>query len=159
MRCGSSSPLGVVQITVPTGSSDGAWLALRAALWPEASQAEQLTGMADAIARGHYVRIAVTVDGLALGLVEAAKRVDYVSGTSSAPVAFIEGLYVVPEARCRGVARALVDAVAKWASDEGCTELASDALLDNRAAHAVHLALGFEETERVVYFHRLLHDV
>ena len=118
-----------------------------------------IVGMADAMARGHYVRIAVTVDGSALGFVEAAKRVDYVNGTSSSPVAFIEGLYVVPEARCRGAARTLVEAVAKWASHERCIELASDALLDNRTAHAVHDALGFEETERVVYFRRPLHAV
>jgi aminoglycoside 6'-N-acetyltransferase I len=147
-----------MQITVPTGSTDRAWLALRSALWPDASAAEQLSGMADAIARGHYVRIA-TVDGSALGLVEAAKRVDYVNGTSSSPVAFVEGLYVAPQVRRRGIARALVEAVARWASREGCTELASDALLDNRTAHAVHHALGFEETERVVYFRRPLRDV
>jgi aminoglycoside 6'-N-acetyltransferase I len=159
VRDRSASPLGAMQITAPTGSGDHAWLALRSALWPGASEAEQLSGMADAIARSHYVRIAVTVDGSALGLVEAAKRVNYVNGTSSSPVAFIEGLYVVPEARRRGVARALVEAVAKWASQEGCTELAFDALLDNRTAHAVHRALGFEETERVVYFRRPLHDV
>jgi aminoglycoside 6'-N-acetyltransferase I len=34
----------------------------------------------------------------------------------------------------------------------GCTELASDALLDNQTSHAMHEALGFVETERVVYF-------
>lgn len=146
-----------MQITPPTGTGDSAWLALRSALWPETSDAEHIAGMADAIARGHYVRLARAPGGQALGFVEASKRTDYVNGTSTSPVAFLEGLYVVPDARRQGVARALVEAVVKWASDEGCTELASDALADNRAAHAVHRALGFKETERVVYFLRALH--
>jgi len=147
-----------MQIIPPEGRADRAWLALRAALWPEASEAEHLSGMADAIVRRHCVRLAVTPGGSALGFVEASKRVDYVNGTSTSPVAFLEGLYVVPDARRQGIARALIEAVATWASDEGCSELASDALIDNGAAHAVHRALGFQETERVVYFLRALRD-
>jgi len=148
-----------MRITPPIGSADSAWLALRLALWPDASEAEHLSDMADAIGRGHYVRLAVARDGSALGFVEASKRVDYVNGTSSSPVAFLEGLYVVPNVRRQGIARTLVESVVKWALDAGCTELASDALLDNRAAHAVHRSLGFEETERVVYFRRALEDI
>jgi aminoglycoside 6'-N-acetyltransferase I len=153
-----TSPFGIMQITPPDGSADGAWLALRLALWPDVSEAEQLLGMTDALARGHYVRLAVTASGSAVGLVEASKRVDYVNGTSSSPVAFLEGLYVVPASRRQGVARVLVQSVVKWALAEGCSELASDSLLGNSAAHAAHRSLGFEETERVVYFRRALHD-
>jgi len=147
-----------MRITAPHGSADGAWLALRLALWPDASEAEQLSGMTDALARGHYVRLAVTASGSAVGFVEGSKRVDYVNGTNSSPVAFLEGLYVVPASRRQGVARALVESVVKWALAEGCSELASDSLIDNSEAHATHRALGFVETERVVYFRRGLHD-
>jgi aminoglycoside 6'-N-acetyltransferase I len=147
-----------VQLTAPQGSADRTWLALRLALWPDASEAEHLSGMADTLARGHYVRLAVTESGTVVGFVEAAKRVDYVNGTNSSPVAFLEGLYVVESARRQGVARALVESVVRWALAEGCSELASDSLLDNTGAHAAHRALGFEETERVVYFRRALHD-
>jgi aminoglycoside 6'-N-acetyltransferase I len=146
-----------MRITPPTGSADSAWLALRLALWPDAKEAEHLSAMADATARGHYVRLAVAADGAALGFVEVSKRVDYVNGTSSSPVAFMEGLYVVPSARRRGIARTLLASVVQWSVREGCTELASDALIDNCSAHTVHRALGFEETERVVYFRRALH--
>jgi len=140
----------------PRGRDDRAWLALRIALWPEGSEADHLDGMADMLARGHYVRLAVTATGVAVGLVEAAKRVDYVNGTTTSPVAFLEGLYVVPEWRRRGVARTLVDSVVDWALQEDLSELASDSLIDNVAAHTAHRALGFEETERVVYFRRPL---
>jgi aminoglycoside 6'-N-acetyltransferase I len=129
---------------------------MRAALWPESSDAEHLLGMADALARGHYVRLARVGNGVALGFVEASKRVDYVNGTDSSPVAFLEGIYVAPAFRRQGVARALVDAVVDWARKQGCRELASDSLLPNIDAHAAHRALGFEETERVVYFRKVL---
>jgi aminoglycoside 6'-N-acetyltransferase I len=151
--------LGNLELSAPQGSRDNEWLALRAALWPDASDADHFRGMADALARGHYIRLARGGGGVALGFVEASKRVDYVNGTDSSPVAFIEGIYVVPEFRRQGVARALVDAVVHWAKEKGCRELASDSLLLNIEAHAVHRALGFDETERVVYFRKVLPDV
>ena len=52
------------------------------------------------------------------------------------------------------VTAALVSAVADWARSVGCLEFASDAALDNEASHAVHRALGFAETERVVFFRK-----
>jgi aminoglycoside 6'-N-acetyltransferase I len=147
-----------IRLTVPQGSGDRAWLALRSALWPGESDAGQPSATADVLARGYYVRLAVSSSGTAVGFVEASKRVDYVNGTSSSPVAFLEGLYVVPESRRQGVARVLVESVMEWVLRQGCSELASDSLLDNSAAHAAHRALGFEESERVVYFRRALRD-
>ena len=93
-----------------------------------------------------------------VGFAEASVRRDYVNGTESSPVAFLEGLYVIPEARRTGIARSLVAEVVRWAQGAGCRELASDALLDNHVSHAVHRALGFEETERVVFFRKLLQN-
>lgn len=94
--------------------------------------------------------------GLAAGFVEASLRTDYVNGTSSSPVAFLEGLYVMPEHRRQGLASALVAAVEAWADSLGCQEFASDAAIDDELSHAVHKALGFRETERVVFFRKAL---
>jgi len=113
--------------------------------------------MADALARGHFVRLASAPDGFAVGFVEASQRVDYVNGTSTSPVAFLEGLYVEPTARRKGLARALVAEVERWAAAQGCSELASDSPIESVMAHATHKALEFEETERVVYFRRAVH--
>jgi aminoglycoside 6'-N-acetyltransferase I len=79
-----------------------------------------------------------------------------VNGTESSPVAFLEGLYVAPAFRRQGIAALLVDQAQQWARERGCTELASDALLDNSASQEMHKALGFTETERVVYFRKPL---
>ena len=54
------------------------------------------------------------------------------------------------------MARALCAAVETWAKGAGCTEFASDAEIANTVSHRMHLALGFAETERVVYFRKLL---
>jgi aminoglycoside 6'-N-acetyltransferase I len=95
-------------------------------------------------------------DGQPAGFAEASVRTDYVNGTATSPVAFLEGLYVLPTARRRGAGRRLVEAVATWAVEVGCTELASDALLDHELSQTVHKALGFVETERVVFFNKPL---
>ena len=129
------------------------WLSLRAALWPDsaADNDHEKHKLLSAPER-YLVLVFADERGNALGFAEASIRVDYVNGTHSSPVAFLEGLYVQPASRGQGIARQLVAGVQQWAVEMGCTELASDALLDNQGSHAMHEALGFAETERVVYF-------
>lgn len=134
------------------------WHHLRKLLWPETSEAEHRSEMAEfaADSRRFAQFIAHGPAGEAMGFAEAAVRSDYVNGTESSPVVFLEGLYVVPTQRHGGVARQLVTAVAAWAGEQGIRELASDTELDNLTSQAVHEALGFVETERVVYYRKLL---
>jgi aminoglycoside 6'-N-acetyltransferase I len=130
---------------------------MRQALWPEmteeenASETQALTDKADT-----FIRLAWSADDRPAGFVEVTLRVDYVNGCVTSPVAFLEGIYVEPWGRRQGVARALVGAVEAWAREKGCSELASDALLENGGSHRMHAGLGFEETERVVYFRKEL---
>lgn len=81
---------------------------------------------------------------------------DYVNGCETSPVVFLEGIYVKPEHRKSGAGRALCAAVGQWGAAAGCSEMASDANLTNTVSHAFHGALGFEETERVVFFRKLI---
>ncbi|HXU32271.1 MAG TPA: aminoglycoside 6'-N-acetyltransferase [Thermoanaerobaculia bacterium] len=131
---------------------------MRLALWPEGGEAEHLAEMEAFLEEPErYAQfIAVAESGAALGFVEASLRTDYVNGTESSPVAFLEGLYVEPTARRQGTARALVQAVVAWAKSRGCSELASDTQLENVESQAMHARLGFVETERVVYFNMAL---
>jgi aminoglycoside 6'-N-acetyltransferase I len=134
------------------------WLALRRQMFAHHSDAVLLAEMARSCAQPerHAQFVATWADGTPLGFAEVSLRTDYVVGTRSSPVAFLEAIFVVPAARRQGLARALVSPVRAWARARGCTELASDALLDNAASHAMHRALGFEETKRVVYFRQSL---
>jgi len=139
-------------------STDPDWLCLRLALWPDSTSDEHLEEMASFIAQpARFAQFIARSEELgAVGFAEASMRADYVNGTESSPVAFLEGLYVSPAARRQGVARALVAAVAEWACANGCSEFASDTQLENTLSQAVHEHLGFSETERVVYFNMRL---
>ena len=142
------------------------WVELRRALWPRCTEAEHQAEMKSACSNFTRLRAFVAHDdnGQPIGLIEASLRSDYVNGTHSSPVGFIEGVYVSPSARLRGVARALVETAEAWARANGCVEMASDARIENESAHAMHRALGFVETGRAVYFCKELtardgHDV
>jgi aminoglycoside 6'-N-acetyltransferase I len=141
-----------------TSPGQDGWLDLRRQLWPDTPASEHLAEMHTAIEfRGRYAQfLACLDDGKAIGFVEAALRLDYVNGTDTSPVAFLEGLYVAPTWRRQGIGTLLVAEIVLWAQVCGCSELASDALLDNQASHDMHRALGFEETERVVFFRKLI---
>lgn len=147
-----------MKLVALAGVPDAAWLGLRKALWPDTSDAEHQEEMAAFVADpdryGQFM--AYADDGTPVGLAEVSVRTDYVNGTETSPVAFFEGLYVVPAARRQGVARALLREVRAWARARGCSELASDTQLENTLSQTVHSRLGFTETERVVYFRMAL---
>lgn len=132
------------------------WSELRSRLWPQTSDDGHASEIAHICSNPDRLSAFVAYNDAAepVGFVEAAARTDYVNGTSSSPVGFIEGIYVVPNARHRGVGRALVRAAEAWARTMGCREMASDARIENDAGHAFHRAVGFAETQRVVYFRK-----
>ena len=134
------------------------WLDLRLALWSDATADDHRAYMAMALSQPErFLQLIVyDQDRRPLGFIEGSIRSDYVNGTESSPVGFVEGVYVIPERRRHGLARLLFDAIAGWARARGCRELASDALLENEASQRAHRALGFRETERVVYFAKRL---
>jgi aminoglycoside 6'-N-acetyltransferase I len=144
------------RVASPDPKQMTAWRQMRQALWPEMTEAENLhetEAMMTATSR-FFVRIAMNTQDNPIGFVEATLRTDYVNGCATSPVAFLEGIYVEPEARRQGIARTLVGAVEEWGRKMDCREFASDALLENSDSHSMHHALGFEETERVVYFRK-----
>ncbi len=143
---------------IATADDLGAWAGLRHQLWPHLSLEEHQAEIVEALSQSERLIafLCVTPDGTAVGLAEASIRSDYVNGCKTSPVAFLEGIVVDPATRRQGVAGLLVAVVSDWARSKGLSELASDADVDNTVSHAMHAALGFEETQRVVYFRRTL---
>ncbi len=131
---------------------------MRARLWPDATVAEHRADVEKTYGgeRPAVAFLARSEDGAVIGFGEATLRNDYVNGCDTSPVVFLEGIYVEPGQRRSGAARALCAAVEEWGRESGCTELGSDALIDNSAGHEMHRGLGFEERERVVYYRKLL---
>lgn len=135
------------------------WMRLRQELWPhidsgrnEAEARQLLHGNPD----GAAVFLMRGDDGGVIGFAEACLRRDHVNGCMTSPVAFLEGIYVTPAFRRRRVARRLCGAVEAWAVARGCAELASDAAIGNLTSQRMHGALGFAETERVVFYRKPL---
>lgn len=133
------------------------WARLRTELWPDGSFEHHRAELAQFRSNPNGVAfVAIDSAGHVVGFAEATLRHDYVNGCETSPVLFLEGIYVRSENRREGIARALCRSVAAWGRAAGCREFASDALVDNLASHAFHAALGFIETERVVYFRKPL---
>lgn len=135
-----------------------AWARLRHALWPEEDLPAHRAEVAEALAApaSEALNLVALVGSVLVGFAETRLRHDYVNGCHTSPVVFLEGIYVDPAYRAAGVARALCAAVELWGTGLGCAEFASDALLENTTSHAFHVAVGFEETERVVYFRKAI---
>jgi aminoglycoside 6'-N-acetyltransferase I len=138
-----------------TRADADAWLAMRCALWPDDAD-----GHRDEIDRffagdrREPAEVLIARDGDApIGFAELSIR-NIVDGCSTGDVGYLEGWYVVPESRRRGVGLALIAAAESWAREQGCTEFGSDVSPDNGGSLAAHRALGFEETSRACNFRK-----
>jgi len=144
------SPEVVVRPVEPTDAET--WRRLRTALWPSSPGDHPVEIEAFFERRpADQECVIATVEGVGAGFAEVGLRA-YAEGCASSPVGYLEGIYVDPTFRGRGVGRALVQEGMTWARTLGCTEMASDRALDNEASGAFHEAVGFQEAERVVCY-------
>lgn len=69
---------------------------------------------------------------------------------------YLKGIFVAEEYRKKGFASELLRACENWAKEKGCTEFASDCELVNEDSMNFHLALEFEEANRIICFRKEL---
>ncbi len=91
-----------------------------------------------------------------IAFVQCQLRHDYVEGTQSSPVGYLEGVFVSEEYRKKGYAAQLLSECENWAKKKGCTEFASDCELNNIDSFRFHMALGFAEANRIICFRKEL---
>ena len=96
------------------------------------------------------------VDDKPIAFAQCQLRHDYVEGTESSPVGYLEGIFVSEGYRKKGYAAELLSECEKWAKEKGCTEFASDCELDNEDSLKFHMSLGFEEANRIICFRKKL---
>lgn len=125
-------------------------------LWPDHTLEEFIQEMNDFISQPDVAIFLAYHDNEAIGFAQCQLRYDYVEGTSTSPVGYLEGLYVKEAYRKQGIARSLVQACENWAKEKGCQEFASDCELDNVESLATHLSLGFTEANRIICFKKTL---
>lgn len=88
----------------------------------------------------------------AAGFAQCQLRHDYVEGTTSTPVGYLEGIFVKENFRHHGHAAKLLAACEMWAAERGCLEFASDCEWENTESNSFHLATGFAEVNRIICF-------
>lgn|SRR5262249_624383 len=134
------------------------WERMREALWPSAPGRH--AGEIDRYFAGKLrepIEVLIAFDDTtgALGFVELSIQA-YAEGCVTDRVAFVEGWYVEPAARGKGVGAALISAAETWARSQGCTELGSAAEVENLSSAAAHRAVGFTETGVIRCFKKSL---
>lgn len=144
-------------MVVKAGRDDITTLAgLAVQLWPDNS----IDGLIDEF--GQMMRSGTTQfflafdNGIPIGFAQCQLRRDYVEGTSTSPVGYLEGIFVQEAYRGKGYGRALAAACEAWAGEQGCSEFASDCELGNSNSLAFHKAIGFEEAGRIICFTKRL---
>lgn len=88
-------------------------------------------------------------------MLEARVR-DYAEGCVSSRIGYVEGWYVDSDLRRQGLGQQLIQATERWALSLGICEMASDCLVENEVSLMAHLAVGFEEVERIICFRKVL---
>jgi len=91
-----------------------------------------------------------------VGVSHGSIRREYVNGANDGLKGYLEAIYVLPEYRKNGIAAELDKIIARWAARSGCREMASDCLLENTDSYNFHRKIGYEETERNVFFLKAL---
>lgn len=125
-------------------------------MWENATIEELAKGFVDVIHSPEGVVFLGATENQIIGFAQCQLRHDYVEGTETSPVGYLEGIFVEENYRKQGYAKQLLATCENWAREQGCTEFASDCELENTESLRFHLSLGFEEANRVICFTKSL---
>jgi aminoglycoside 6'-N-acetyltransferase I len=131
------------------------WLSLRVKLWQPVESDDYEQEIKDQLASKNNIAFLVYEPGAYVGFAEVAIR-DYADGCDTRNVGYLEGIYIEPAFRKQGFAKALIKKAEAWALQQGCSEMASDAEIDNHVSIRLHEAAGFEALKPAVRFAKKL---
>jgi aminoglycoside 6'-N-acetyltransferase I len=125
-------------------------------LWPDNEIDELEEELKDYIISNSAVIFIYIDETTPIGFAQCGLRKDYVEGTESTPVGYLEGVFVRKEHQKKGIAKKLLTRCEEWAKEQGCSEFASDCELGNTESLKFHLQVGFEEANRIICFTKKL---
>lgn len=125
-------------------------------MWNEHSIQELTDDFSNILSGGNAQCFIKYIQNVPIGFAQCQLRYDYVEGTNSSPVGYLEGIFIKEAYQHKGYAKELLHACEKWAKEKGCTEFASDCELENTNSLHFHMAMGFHEANRIICFHKSL---
>ena len=129
------------------------WLEMALALWSYESKSDMEVLFHTLFAsENDEMLICKTDEGIAVGFANISVRKDYVEGSNSSPVGYIEGIYVKPEFRKQGIAKKFIELAEEWSCKRGCIEIGSDTEVENIESQKFHRHIGFEGESHIVHF-------
>ena len=139
-----------------TAEDAGVLAGLAVQMWAEHDPDDLAREFRALAENGEAVCFIKYADGTPVAFAQCQLRHDYVEGTESSPVGYLEGVFVSEKYRRKGYAAELVAECEKWAAEKGCAEFASDCELDNVDSLKFHMAMGYEEANRIICFRKAL---
>jgi aminoglycoside 6'-N-acetyltransferase I len=131
------------------------WLGMYRQLFPNNSDDALIAEMERIFKSGKRSAYVALIDDMSVGFAEYALR-DYANGCHSQPVPFLEGIWIDADYRGQGIAKSLVSYLEQKARMAGFREFGSDVELSNYPSQLMHERLGFEQTEKVIFYRKVL---
>lgn len=125
---------------------------LAALLWEGHSVRELMAEFSASISKENARFFLKYEEDTPVGFAQCQLRYDYVEGTRTTPVGYLEGIFIKEGHRRKGYARELLAACEAWAKEHGCREFASDCEIDHTASFQFHKAMHFTEANRIICF-------
>lgn len=125
-------------------------------MWNSHSINELINKFSETISKGSAQFFLKYENDVPVGFAQCQLRYDYVEGTETTPVGYLEGIFIKERYRNKGYARDLLAACETWAKDNGCQEFASDCEIDNIGSFNFHKAMNFIEANRIICFTKKL---
>ncbi len=122
-------------------------------LWKDFSEAELRKLLKEAHTWGaQKIIMAKNNDDKNIGFAIFTIRKEYVEGARQSPTGYLEGIFVEPDHRKKGIAMEFVKMGEEWAKANGCIQMGSDTWLNDKQSRKFHKSVGFWEEEEVVHF-------
>ena len=151
------SEFGEMDMIRKAGKQDLEILAnLAVLMWDNHSVSELFADFSEIISKGKSQFFLKYENDIPIGFAQCQLRYDYVEGTRTSPVGYLEGIFIKEGYRNKGHAKELLAECEAWAKCKGCQEFASDCEIDNIDSFQFHKAMNFTEANRIICFTKTL---
>lgn len=134
----------------------GVLAGLAALLWQNHSAEDLFHEFSKIMSKGESQFFLKYEKDMPVGFAQCQLRHDYVEGTETTPVGYLEGIFVKEGYRNKEYAKELLAECEAWAKRNGCHEFASDCEIDNIGSFRFHKAMNFAEVNRIICFTKRL---